>query len=74
MTREEILSKEVLRGADIMELFGVKRNTACSIIKSIKECSDMLHIRGLVHIRDYNTWLEMRAAREAERRVRGPRK
>ena len=70
MTREEILSKEVLRGEDIMELLAVKRTKASEIIKSIKSCSDMLHIRGIVHIRDYNAWLEMRAAREAERRIR----
>lgn len=53
MTREEILNKEVLKNSDIQALLEVKKTKASEVINAIKHTSNILDIRGIVHIKDY---------------------
>lgn len=53
MTREELLSKEVIKVKDIQEAYGCPYNKATQIIRAIKAYNDRLEVRGCVHVLDY---------------------
>lgn len=44
---------------DIMNMFQVSRDKAYAIIRSIKTCSDIMHISGKVTVSDFDKWYNM---------------
>lgn len=45
--------------ADIMNMFEVGKDRAYAIIRSIKTCSDIMHISGKVTVSDFDKWFNM---------------
>lgn len=56
-TREQILSQEVLTNADIQILLGIKHTKANDVMKVIRSVSDIIHISGIVHVKDYFAYI-----------------
>lgn len=51
------IEKPILIGiADVQEMFGVGRNKALTIMRSIKQVSDIAHIKGKCTLSDYTAW------------------
>mgnify|MGYP007002644732 CR=1 FL=1 len=44
---------------DIMEMFEEGKDRAYAIIRSIKTCSDIMHISGKVTVSDFDKWFNM---------------
>ncbi len=44
---------------DIINMFQASRDKAYSIIRSIKTCSDIMHISGKVTVSDFDKWYNM---------------
>ena len=61
------MEKVVLTRSDLMEMHCIKETTASAMIRAIKSYSDILHLRGVVHVKDYEAWVQ---AREEEQRKR----
>lgn len=62
------MDKVVLTRSDLMEMHCIKETTASAMIRNIKSCSDILHLRGVVHVKDYEAWIKAREEAEKKRR------
>lgn len=69
MTREELLSKEVIKIADIQKCYDLCYHKAANIIRAIKHYNDRLNIRGVVHVLDYIEYFNAKSKFEKEKRV-----
>lgn len=50
--------KQVYDINDLMELFSCGKNTALRLKKEIKKASDITHNNRIVHVIDYEIWLD----------------
>lgn len=63
MLPQSIEERIVLTPKDIAELHKVSRTTAGRIFRSIKSVSDITGCDRIIHVRDYELWLESRAGK-----------
>lgn len=61
------MEKQTLTRNEIAELLNVGISNANKIMREIKSVSDTLRISGLVHIQDYQFWLDLRRGKGAKK-------
>lgn len=66
--REQIVSKDYLTIADLMELLGMSYSRASEQMRAIKNKSDRLKISGKCHIQDYLDFFNLDSSRYGAKR------
>ena len=58
ISKKQLLEEgQILNCEDIMELFGVGKDKAYQIIRSVKHYSDLFGLSGKIHVLDYKRYL-----------------
>ena len=58
------MRQDTLTTAQLAELLQVGATSASKIMREIKSASDTLGIAGLIHVQDYNYWLNQRLGKK----------
>lgn len=58
MSTKEILEKEVLDINDLKNIVNIGSTKAYQLMREIKNVSDRLKIRGRIHIKDYQEYID----------------
>lgn len=63
------MEKQILTRNEIAEMLNIGISNANKIMREIKAVSDTLRISGLVHIQDYQFWLDLRRGKGAKKNI-----